>query len=97
MEERKSLASELVSLLLPARFIIVQFQSGSALFFTQQASYVESFDSSPKPAFKPHICIHSNGVILSFPFFVLSIPHPPLELLTLWSFSVSNNKNYMCI
>lgn len=93
MEERKTLAPELVSLLLSARFIIVRFQSGSALFFTQRAS----FDSSPKPAFKSRICVHSNGATLNIPSFSLSILHPPLELLTPWSFSGGNNKNYLRI
>lgn len=94
MEERKIWHLNLFHFL---QDFVVQFQCGSVILFTQRASYAESFCSSPKRASKAHICICSSSVILSFPFFSLSIHHPPLELLTPWSFSVGNNKSYMCI
>lgn len=91
MEERKSLASKLVSLLLPVGFIIVSRVKVS--FPLHSMHSVLSFNSSPKPILKPHICIHCNGVHLCFPFFALFIPYPPFVLLTVcWQY-----QNHMCI
>lgn len=96
MEDRRSLASKLISLLLLRDLSL--FSSRVEVLFSSHSKHpMVSFNSSLKTSLKSNICFNSSGDHLHFLFFALSTPHPSFLFLSFWSFSVGKNKNYTCI